>query len=183
MARELARDGQGRLIIDVRGPRFGAAITTVVLGTALIVQGPIGIGLVLWQWVAFGIATFAGLAWSPYGNLFRAVKRHFDLGPPPDTEPEGPPRFAQLCGFAVATVALVLFALGATTAGWVAVGVVLALSVLLAATGLCVGCELYVVGQRLLRRSEAARTPPATGAEVADRSPAAPHEVGSEGGR
>jgi hypothetical protein len=31
--------------------------------------------------------------------------------------------------------------------------VVLALSVLLAATGLCVGCELYLVGQRLRQRS------------------------------
>jgi hypothetical protein len=49
----------------------------------------------------------------------------------------------------VATVALVAFALGATTVGWVAVGVVLALSALLALTGICVGCELYLVGQRL----------------------------------
>jgi hypothetical protein len=93
----------------------------------------------------------AGLAWSPYGNLFRVLKRRVDLGPPPATEPEGPPRFAQACGLLVATVALVLFAVGAATAGWVAVGVVLALSTLLAATGICVGCELYLVGQRLTR--------------------------------
>lgn len=156
MGRQLVTDDQGALVIDVRGPRFGAAITTVVLATSLIVQGPIGIGLVAWQWVAFAVSTFAGLAWSPYGNVFRAVKRRFDLGPPPATEPEGPPRFAQLCGFAVATVALVLFALGATTAGWVAVGVVLALSALLAATGLCIGCELYLIGQRLRARGVSA---------------------------
>jgi len=31
----------------------------------------------------------------------------------------------------------------------IAVAVVLALSVLLATTGICVGCELYLVGQRL----------------------------------
>jgi hypothetical protein len=93
----------------------------------------------------------AGLAWSPYGNLFRLLKRRFDLGPPPATEPEGPPRFAQACGLLVATAALVLFAVGATTAAWIAVGVVLALSTLLAATGICVGCELYLVGQRLTR--------------------------------
>ena len=149
MTQNLVTDTDGRLIIDVRGPRFGAAITSTVLGVALIVQGPVGIGLVAWQWLAFAIATFAGLAWSPYGRLFRWVKRRFDLGPPPATEPEGPPRFAQLCGFAVASVALVLFAVGATTAAWVAVGVVLALSLLLALTGLCIGCEIYLVGQRL----------------------------------
>lgn len=149
MARSLATDEQGNLLIDVRGPRFGAAITTVVLALALIAQGTIGVGLVVWQWLAFGISTFLGLRWSPYGNLFRWVKRRFDLGPPPETEPEGPPRFAQACGFAVATVALVAFAAGATLVGWVAVGVVLALSALLAITGLCIGCELYLIGQRL----------------------------------
>jgi hypothetical protein len=156
MTQNLATDADGRLIIDVRGPRFGAAITAAVLGVALIVQGPIGIGLVAWQWLAFAISTFAGLAWSPYGNLFRLVKRRFDLGPPPGTEPEGPPRFAQLCGLAVASIALVLFATGAVTAGWVAVGVVLVLSLLQALAGLCLGCELYLVGQRL--RSRAVRT-------------------------
>ena len=153
MAQQLAHDDQGRLLIDVRGPRFGATITAVVLATALVVQGNVGIALVGWQWLVFAISTLAGLAWSPYGNLFRVLKRCLDLGPPPATEFEGPPRFAQACGLAVATVALVLFALGATTAAWIAVGVVLALSVLLAATGLCVGCELYLVGQRLRHRA------------------------------
>ncbi len=156
MTQDLVRDADGGLVIDVRGPRFGAAITSTVLGAALIVQGPVGIGLVAWQWLAFAIATFAGLAWSPYGRLFRSVKRRFDLGAPPATEPEGPPRFAQFCGFAVASVALVLFAVGATTAAWIAVAVVLTLSLLLALTGLCVGCEVYLVGERLRARVGAA---------------------------
>ena len=151
MAPQVARNDQGELIVDVRGPRFGAAITTAVLAVALLLQGPIGVGLVVWQWVAFAISTFLGLTWSPYGNVFRFVKRRFDLGPPPEVEAEGPPRFAQACGFAVATVALVAFAVGGAGAvvGWVAVGVVLALSTLLASTGICVGCELYLLGQRL----------------------------------
>jgi hypothetical protein len=155
----LAYDADGRLLIDVRGPRFGAAITTLVLAVALVVQGPVGTALVAFQWVVFAVSTVFGLAWSPYGNLFRWVKRRFDLGRPPEVEYEGPPRFAQACGLAVATAALVLFAVGAATAGWVAVGVVLALSTLLAATGICVGCELYLVGQRALggRTPEGAR--------------------------
>lgn len=155
MSPQLPRDGSGQRVVDVRGPRFGAAVTTVVLAAALIVQGPVGTALLAWQWVAFAITTFAGLAWSPYGNLFRFLKRRLDLGPPPATEPEAPPRFAQACGLAVATVALVLLFVGATTVGWIAVGVVLALSVLLAATGLCIGCELYLLGKRLRARGNA----------------------------
>jgi hypothetical protein len=148
MSQRPSRNEEGVLLVDVRGPRFGAALTTAVLGIALVVQGPVGVGLVAWQWLAFAISTVAGLAWSPYGHLFRFVKRRFDLGPAPDVETEGPPRFAQACGLAVATVALVLLAVGATTAGWVAVGVVLSLSALLALTGICVGCELYLLVQR-----------------------------------
>jgi hypothetical protein len=155
MARELVTDEDGGLVVDVRGPRFGATITSVVLGLALVLQGAAGVALVAWQWVAFAVSAVAGLAWSPYGSLFRVLKRRLDLGPPPATEGEGPPRFAQACGLAVATVALIAFALGATTVAWAAVAVVLTLSVLLAATGLCVGCELYLLGQRLRARGSA----------------------------
>jgi hypothetical protein len=156
MAQQLATDEQGNLVVDVRGPRFGAAVTTIVLAVALVLQGPVGIALVAWQWLVFAITTFAGLAHSPYGRVFRVVKRRFDLGAPTRTEPEGPPRFAQACGLAVTTVALLAFASASPVLGWAAVGVVLALSTLLAATGLCVGCELYLVGQRLRSRGGAA---------------------------
>ncbi len=152
-SQRLVTDDRGRLVVDVRGPRFGATLTTVVLAAALVVQGPTGIGLVVWQWVVFAVSAVAGLAWSPYGRVFRWVKRRAGLGPPPATEAEGPPRFAQACGLAVLSVGLVLFAAGATVAGWIAVAVVLALSALLATTGLCIGCELYLVGQRLRART------------------------------
>ena len=139
-------------LIDVRGPRFGAAITTVVLAVALVVQGPVGTALVAWQVSAFALATFLGLRWSPYGAVFRLVKRSLGLGPPPEVEPAAPPRFAQLCGLVVAGGGLVALLLGVTTLGWVLVGTVLALSTLLASTGLCIGCELYLLGARLRGR-------------------------------
>jgi len=145
----LAYDAAGRLLIDVRGPRFGAAITATVLAVALLAQGGVGVALVGWQWTMFAIATLFGLRHSVYGNLFRLVKRRLDLGPPPDVEPEAGPRFAQACGLAVLSIALGAFALGATTVAWVAVGMVLALSLLLAATDICIGCLLYGVIARM----------------------------------
>lgn len=156
MPRDLPVDDTGALIIDRRGPRFGAAVTTVVLATALVVQGPVGIALVVWQTVAFALGSLLGLRWSPYGNLFRFLKRRLDLGPPPETEPEGPPRFAQTCGLVVLVLADLAFVAGAHTVAWVLTGVVLVLSTLLASTGLCIGCELYALGNRLrARRAEA----------------------------
>ena len=145
------------LMIDVRGPRFGAAITSTVLATALLVQGTVGTALVVWQWTMFAIAAVFGLRHSVYGNLFRFLKRRFDLGPPPAPEPEAGPRFAQACGLAVLTVALVAAALGASTVAWLAVGVVLALSLLLATTDICIGCLLYGVIVRMPAPLGAAR--------------------------
>lgn len=141
--------------VDVRGPRFGAGVTTVVVGTALVVQGPAGLALLAGQTVQFAVAAVGGLRWSPYGQLFRLLKRRLDLGPPPATEPEAPPRFAQACGLAVILAAWTAFAAGAPAVGWVLAGVVLALSSLLAVTGLCVGCQLYLWGARL--RAEVTR--------------------------
>jgi hypothetical protein len=145
----LVYDAAGRLIIDVRGPRFGAAITSIVLASALLTQGRIGVALVVWQWTMFAIAAVAGLRYSVYGNLFRSIKRRFALGPPPQTEPEAGPRFAQACGLAVLTVALIALALDATVLAWGSVAVVLSLSLLLASTNVCIGCLLYGVISRL----------------------------------
>jgi hypothetical protein len=150
MAQQLAYDDAGKLIIDVRGPRFGAALTTVVLAAALIIQGDAGVGILAFQFVVFAIAALAGLRWSVYGNIFRFVKRRFDLGPPPATEPEAPPRFSQLMGFLFTGGGLIAHLAGAATLGWVLAGIVLALSGLLAFTGLCIGCEVYLLGQRVL---------------------------------
>lgn len=138
--------------IDVRGPRFSAGVTTAVLAVALVVQGPAGIALLGWQAAVFALTAVAGLRWSPYGALFRLLRRRLDLGAPPATEPQGPPRFAQACGLVVAAAALVAHGAGAPAVGWTLTAVVLALATLLAATGLCVGCELYVAAQRLHAR-------------------------------
>ncbi len=139
----LARDADGRLLIDTRGPRVAAAITVTVLTAAIALGGPVGTALVVWQWGVFGISAVFGLRWSVYGNVFRAAKRRWDLGPPPAVEPEAGPRFAQACGFAVMTVAVVATLLGAEVVATAAVATVLALAALLAAFDVCVGCHLY----------------------------------------
>ncbi len=134
--------------IDIRGPRFSAAITFVVLSVAFALRSPAVLAV---QVAVFAVAALAGLRWSPYGNLFRVLKRRFDWGPPPATEPEAGPRFSQLMGLLFSGGGLAAIAVGAPGLGWALVLVVVALSGLLAATGLCVGCEVHALGRRLLR--------------------------------
>lgn len=137
--------------IDVRGPRFSAAVTFFVLAVAFLAQSPV---LLAVQVAVFAVAALAGLRWSPYGNLFRVLKRRLDWGPPPATEPEAGPRFSQLMGLLFTGAGLVAIAAGATALGWGLVLVVVALSGLLAMTGLCVGCEMYALGRRVLGTSD-----------------------------
>ena len=135
------------LLIDVRGPRFSAAITFIVLALAFALRSPV---LLAVQVIVFAVAALAGLRWSPYGNLFRFLKRRLDWGPPPATEPEAGPRFSQLMGLLFSGGGLIAIVAGAVGLGWGLVLVVVALSGLLAATGICVGCEVYALGRRLL---------------------------------
>ena len=135
------------LQIDIRGPRFSAAVTFVVLAVAFVLQLE---WLLAFQVAVFAVAALAGLRWSPYGNVFRFLKRRLDWGPPPATEPEAGPRFSQLMGLLFTGGGLIAIGAGATGLGWGLVLVVVALSGLLAATGICVGCEGHALGRRLL---------------------------------
>ena len=140
-------DAKQVMEIDIRGPRFSAALTFAVLTAAYLLKAP---GLLAFQVVVFGVAAFAGLRWSPYGNVFRFLKRNLRfIGPPPATEPESGPRFSQLMGFLFTAAGLAALTNGAEGLGWGLVLVVVGLSALLAFTGICVGCEMYALGQRV----------------------------------
>jgi hypothetical protein len=132
--------------VDVRGPRFAAGVTAVVLAVALVT----GSGwLVAVQAVVFAVGAFAGLRSAPYGVLFRVLVAP-RLGPVREREPEAPPRFAQLVGLIFALVGAAGYLLGAPVLGAVATGFALVAALLNAATGFCLGCELFLIVRRAL---------------------------------
>jgi Domain of unknown function (DUF4395) len=133
-------------MIDPRGPRFAAALTTVVLAVVLLTGSA---WLLAAQTVVFALGAFVGLQASPYGVVYRRVVRP-RLAPPAELEAAAPPRFAQGVGFAFGLVGTVALVAGATTLGLVAVGLALAAAFLNAAFGFCLGCEMYLLGRRLL---------------------------------
>ncbi|MGP4001098.1 DUF4395 domain-containing protein [Streptomyces sp. 8N706] len=131
--------------IDIRGARFGAAVTTVVLAAVLISGSG---GLLAWQALCFAVGAVAGVSRSPYGWLFRTVVRP-RLGPPSEFEDPAPPRFAQAVGLFFAVVGLVGYVVGPEWLGMAATGCALAAAFLNAVFGYCLGCEMYL----LLRRA------------------------------
>jgi Domain of unknown function (DUF4395) len=131
--------------VDPRGVRFSAAVTTVVLALVLVS----GSGwLLAAQAVVFALGAFAGLRFSPYSVLFRALLAP-RLGAPSEREEAAPVRFSQTVGLVFAVVGVVGYATGLTVLGVVATAFALAAAFLNAAFGYCLGCEMYAVIARI----------------------------------
>ena len=135
--------------VDPRGVRFGAAVTSVVLAAVLLTESGWLLGA---QAVVFAIGAVGGVRRSPYSLLYAALVRP-RLGPLADPEDARPPRFAQAVGLGFALVGVVGFALGAPLVGLVATGLALAAALLNAATGFCLGCEMYLLIRRFIPTS------------------------------
>ena len=145
-----ARSAAGRRPIDARGPRFGAGVTTVVLALTLVsIPSTVSFVLLAAQTVVFALGSLVGVQAQPYGVLFRRVVRP-RLSAPTRLEDPAPPRFAQTVGLGFAVVGLLGLLSGATAVAYVAVGLALGAAFLNAAFDFCLGCEMYLLGRRLL---------------------------------
>jgi uncharacterized protein DUF4395 len=133
------------MTIDVRGPRFTAALTTVVLAIVLIT----GNGwLLAVQALVFALGAVLGVRRAPYGMLFRTLVQP-RLAPTTETEDPAPPRFAQGVGLVFAAIGLIGYFLGPLWLGLAATACALTAAFLNTAFGYCLGCEVYL----LLRRA------------------------------
>jgi hypothetical protein len=99
----------------------------------------------------FAVVLFLGAAfgprWGPFLRLYaETIKPR--LSPPKELEDPRPPRFAATIGTVFLAAATIAFAAGAGTLGWVLTLIVAALAGLAAVTGICVGCEIYIVAMR-----------------------------------
>jgi Domain of unknown function (DUF4395) len=131
--------------IDPRGPRFSAAITTVILAVVLVTSS---VWLLAVQAVVFAAGAVLGLRYSPYGLLYRWLVRP-RLRPPAELEPEAPPRFSQGVGLVFAVVGLAGYAAGLTWLGAAATACALVAAFLNAVFGFCLGCEMYLLIRRI----------------------------------
>ena len=131
--------------IDPRGPRTNQA----VLAMALV------LGFLVGQWLVvpvFASILFLGAAfgpkWGPVLRFFASVIKP-RLAPPHELEDPRPPRFAATVGVLFLSSSTIAFLEGASTLGWTLALIVAALAAAAAATGICVGCEMYVLFVRI----------------------------------
>ncbi|MDG6102407.1 DUF4395 domain-containing protein [Dactylosporangium aurantiacum] len=130
--------------LDPRGPRFSAALTTIVFVAVLLT----GSGwLALAQAVIFAIGAYDPRL-TPYGLLYRFLVAP-RLGPPTDREDAAPVRFAQAVGLVFTLVTVVGYLAGSPVLGVVGASFALVAAFLNAVFGLCLGCEAYLLIRRL----------------------------------
>lgn len=145
--------------IDPRGPRFAAGITAVLilLGTFLALLGPaVRTGTTLAERIAdpgflillavdlLFVWGFASPHTAPWGVLFRTAVRP-RLAPPSELEDPRPPRFAQIVGFVVVTIGIVLHVVGVPWALPVAGAAAFIAAFLNAVFAFCLGCQIYLL--------------------------------------
>jgi hypothetical protein len=145
--------------IDPRGPRFGAAITAVVLAVTLILgPGIPALVLLVVQTLAFAAGSLIGVHAQPYGIVYRTLVRP-RLSAPQELEDPRPPRFAQTVGLAFALAGLAGLVLSVPVLFYVAVAFALVAAILNSVFNFCLGCELYLLGRRLLGNPLTPSTP------------------------
>jgi hypothetical protein len=126
--------------VDVRAARLSQGTT------GLLVLGALAIG----EWPLLFVPALhlaASIVLGQRGNLpVRAFNAFLKprLGPGA-LEDARPPRFANGVGVIFLGASLLAHATGLTVLGWILAGIVGALALLAAATGLCVGCWMYRV--------------------------------------
>ena len=134
--------------IDPRGPRFGAAITsllllvTVWLGLDATTQDA-AFGLLVAITALFAIGAIFGNSRHPYGWLFKNFVRP-KLAAPKELEDPRPPQFAQAVGLFVAAIGIVLQVVGVEYGVAYAAGAAFIAAFLNAAFAYCLGCQIYL---------------------------------------
>ena len=137
--------------LDPRGPRFIAAITSVVLAVVTVAGPTLGLPLLIIQAAAFAAGSLLGLRYQPYGWLLRRFVRP-RLGAPAQLADERPPRFAQGLGLGLLALAAVGSVLAIPGLFYLGVGLAVVAASLNAVLDFCLGCEIYLLGRRLLAR-------------------------------
>lgn len=131
-------------VIDARAPRTNQAFVGSLALVAYLTDFEPLVALVALQLIV-GL-TFGRRFCLPCAFYFEVIQPRFGEG---ELEDSRPPRFANIVGATFLSAATVAFLLGATTVGWVLTLIVSALAMLATATGICVGCETYLLIARL----------------------------------
>lgn len=143
-------------MVDQNALRFNQAMIVSLIGLAFVLNKP-------WLSALVAALMLIGTAWpglAAFQLFYRRVLLPAGLlRPSPRQEDPAAPRFAQGLGGSFLLLAVVAFALGATTLGWALNLIVVALALINLLFDFCLGCFIYFQLERagVLGKIRAAR--------------------------
>lgn len=127
-------------VIDSRAPRTNQAVIGSLALLAFVLDAQWLIALLALQFI---LGLTLGRRWClPCVLYFEVIQPRIGEGRLEDSRP---PRFANQVGAVFLSVATISFLAGAATLGWVLALIVSTLALFSAMSGVCVGCEMYVL--------------------------------------
>lgn len=145
MSRQPQPVGEAPKPIDPRGPRFNQTCIAVVLLVGFVADWPVAVPAIA---VVLASGAVLGPRFGPFLAFYARVIRP-RLGPPAELEDPRPPRFSAAFGALVLVGSTAALVGGHADLGWVLALAVAVLAGLSAGTGICVGCEIYLLVARL----------------------------------
>lgn len=133
--------------VDSAVPRAKAAFHFLLPAIAFLVGPPAAQFILLVTGLLMAASVFGGPRFSLFGQIFKAVRPALGIGPG-KKEAVAPHRFAEALGAICLLAASGLYFAGATLAGQIFTLMVVALALLNAAAGICVGCQMYLLIKR-----------------------------------
>ncbi|GAA1696558.1 DUF4395 domain-containing protein [Microbacterium sediminicola] len=137
--------------IDVRGPRVAAGITAVLLLVDVFLGLVAATAAAFWLLVVIATLFLWGVLsprTAPWGVIYRRVVQP-RLSPATEFEDPRPPRFAQGVGLFVTGLGIALHLIGVPWILPIAAAAAFLAAFLNAVFGLCLGCQMYLLLQRV----------------------------------
>ena len=134
--------------VDSVVPRAKAVFHTILPALAFLLGLPIAPYLLAFTGLAMALSVLGGPRYSLFGRLFNQVIRPAAKIGKGNPEPVAPHRFAEALGAIVLIAAAIFYFIGAVGVGQVLTLMVVALALLNAAAGICIGCQMYLLIKR-----------------------------------
>ncbi len=137
--------------VDSKVPRAKAAFHAVLPAIAFVAGWPSAPYILAFTGLAMAVSVLAGPRYSLFGRLYKDVIQPAAKIGPGHPEDLAPHRFSEALGAIMLLASAGLYLLGAHGLAQIFALIVVALAALSATTGLCIGCQMYLLLKRAPR--------------------------------
>ncbi len=137
----------GPLMVDSTVPRAKAVFHAVIPAVAYLLDYPAAPYILAATGLIMAASVLGGPQYSLFGRIFKAVRPGLKIGPGKQ-DSAAPHRFAEALGAICLLLAAICYFLGVHGLAEALTLMVVALAVLNAAAGICVGCQMYTLIKR-----------------------------------